>query len=429
MTIVFISAIIVIVQAFIGGRTGMNTISLLKNKDWARKNKRQMSILQNIWMNDGISRKEIGQKLNITKVTVTNCIDKLIESGLVEESTAMLSERGRRPVPMYLKRDLFYSIGISFYDLTFARIALLNAKAEVLSEVELHDLPGDDWCQKCDGVIDRIKAMLKEHGIEMSAVAGIGISLTGILRPEDGMVIYSSQFEYNRDFKLCEYFKAETGKDCFIMNLPHLLAMMEHKWGKAKSMSSFLYFHYHYGVGMVLNGSLYRGHQCNAGEVGMMQISEDGEQAADGRKGTVGMIMPFYKVNDRIEQIIADNGNTMVRNYMSDGGGRVMLPMIVSAIKDGDRICAQLMSEYFEYVGRTVINLAYIFNPEAVFLPPWTADIPEVSIDIVRRIMGHYGVHNWGLHTDILSAQCGDSDLARGAGLLPVNKLLNQNFI
>jgi hypothetical protein len=47
----------------------------------------------------------------------------------------------------------------------------------------------------------------------------------------------------------------------------------------------------------------------------MMQISEDGEQAADGRKGTVGMIMPFYKVNDRIEQIIADNGNTMVRNW------------------------------------------------------------------------------------------------------------------
>jgi predicted NBD/HSP70 family sugar kinase len=403
----------------------VGNISLLKNKDWARKNKRQMSILQNIWISDGISRKEIGQKLNITKVTVTNCVDKLIEGGLVEESTAVLSsERGRRPVPMYLKKDLFYSIGISFYDVTFARLALLNAKAEVISEKELHNLSGDDWRQKCDIVIEQIKTMLKEQCIELTAVAGIGISLTGIMRPEHGMVISSSQFEHNRDFKLCDYFKAETGKECFIINLPHLLAMMEHKWGKAKTMSSFLYFHHGYGVGMFLNGALYRGHQGNAGEVGMMQISEDGEQNADGRKGTVGMIMPFYKANDRIEQIIADNGNTMVRNYMFSDTSKVMLPMIVSAIKDGDRICAQLMSEYFEYVGKTVINLAYVFNPEAIFLPPWTANIPEVSIDIVRRIMGHYGVHNWGLHTDVLSAQYGDEDLVRGAGLLPINELL-----
>ncbi len=408
----------------------MNSINLLKNKDWVRKNKRQVSILQNIWMGDGISRKEIGQKLNVTKMTVTNCIDKLIERGLVEESTpSVISDRGRRPVPIYLKHDLFYSIGISFYDLTFARILLMNAKEETVGEKELHNLPGDNWQHKCDRVIEQIKAMLQEKCIDMVNVAGIGISLTGILRPEHGMVVSSSQFEENRDINLCEYFKAETGKDCFIINLPHLLAMMEHKWGKAKTMSSFLYFHHHYGVGMFLDGALYRGHQCNAGEVGMMQISEDGDQNLDGRQGTVGMIMPFYKVSDRIQQIIADNGNTKVRNYMFSDTGKVTLPVIVSAIKDGDRICAQLMSEYFEYVGKTMINLAYIFNPEAIFLQPWTADIPQVSIDIVRRIMGHYGVHNWGLHTDVISAQCGDGDLAKGAGLLPVNKLFNQNFI
>ena len=408
----------------------MDSIGLLKNKDWLRKNKRQMTILQNIWMSDGISRKEIGRKLDVTKMTVTNCIDKLIENGLVEESTPpAISDRGRRPVPIHLKRDLFYSIGISFHDATFARILLLNAKEETVCEKKLHDLCGDDWRHKCDCVIEQIKAMLNEQCIELSNIAGIGISLTGILRPEQGMVISSSQFEHNRDIKLCDYFKAETGKECFIINLPHLLAMMEHKWGNAKKMSSFLYFHHHYGLGMFLNGELYRGHQCNAGEIGMMQISEDGEQNADGRRGTVGMIMPFYKVSDRIKQIIADNGNIKVRNYMTGDGGRVMLPMIVSAIKDGDRICAQLMSEYFEYVGKTIINLAYIFNPEAIFLPPWTVDIPEVSIDIVRRVMGHYGVHNWGLHTDIFSAKCSDDDLARGAGLLPVNKLLNQSFI
>ena len=410
-------------------RITMSSFGLLKNKDWIRKNRRQLTILQNIWMNDGISRREIGERLDITKKTVSNFVDKMIESDLVEESTTRISERGRPPMSIYLKQDLIYSIGVSFYSMTSAKIALINAKVEAVMEKYIHNLPEEDWRHKCDCVIEQVRAMLKEKCISINDITGIGISLTGILRPEQGMVVSSAQFEHSRDFKLCDYFKSETGKDCFIINLPHLLAMIEHRWGKAKEMSSFLYFHHGYGIGMFLNGALYRGHQGNAGEVEMMQISEDGEQNADGRRGTVGMIMPFYKIWNRLEQLIADNGNTKVRNYLPADSIKITLPMIIRSIQDGDRVCAQLMSEYLEYVGKTVIHLAYIFNPEAIFLPPWTEEIPEVSIDIVRRVMGHYGVHNWGLHTDVFSAKCGDDDLARGAGLLPINKLLTPEFI
>ncbi len=381
-------------------------------------------------MSDGITRKEIARKLDITKVTVTNCVSEMIEGGLVEENTATLSKRGRRPSPISLKRDLFYSVGLSFHDGTFVKIVLLNANMEMIVERELDNLCGDDWREKCDAAVKQIKLILKEKHIDMASVLGIGISLTGILRPEQGMVLSSSgQFGKNLDIHLCEYFKAKTGKDSFIINLSHLLAMMEHKWGKAKAMSSFLYFHQGYGLGIYLNGGLYRGHQCNAGELGMMQISEYGERAADGRIGTLGTIMPFYSIASRIERIIVNKGNTKVRKYMSSDTDKVTLSMIVRAIKDGDMFCASLMSEYFEYVGKTVINLAYIFNPEAIFLPPWTADIPAFSVDIVRRIMGHYGVHNWGLHTEILSARCGDGDLPRGAGLLPINDFFNKHFV
>lgn len=93
--------------------------------------------------------------------------------------------------------------------------------------------------------------------------------------------------------------------------------------------------------------------------------------------------------------------------------------MIVNAIKGGDVLCAEMLSGAFQDVSAAVLNLAYIFNPEAIFLAPWTAECPECAIDIVRRHMGHYGVQHWGLKTEILSAACGRESLSTGAALLP----------
>jgi N-acetylglucosamine repressor len=388
---------------------------------------KHITMLRLIWLK-GLSRKELAKELELSKVIVLRRVEELIKWGIVEENGQAVSQtRGRRPIPLALNRKLFYSVGISLLAEGTANVNISNARSEIISEILLKDLPLN-WQEKCDYIIDKTKKIIEELEISFDKVIGTGIALTGIVNPSTGIVASSSQFSKDKNFNLLEYFSMRFGKDCFMMNVAHLKAYIEYKWGKAKDMSSFLCFHSGFGLGMFLNGSLYFGHQYHGGEAGSMQIDSHGTRGVDGRVGTLDQIAPFHKITSKVNEIIDNGGKTEVRKYLSEDNPKVNLQMIVNAIEDGDQLCAQMMSESFEVIGRVIVNLAYIFNPEAIFLPKWTIRCPEVSLDVVKRMMGHYGVSNWELKTDIHSAKCGNEDLARGAALLPAENIFGNQL-
>ena len=200
-------------------------------------------------------------------------------------------------------------------------------------------------------------------------------------------------------------------------------------YSRVMGVNSFLYFDLPgYGLGMVLNGKPYSGTQGRAGECGMMQIYEHGPAGIDGRIGTLSTVVPFYKLTDRLTEMLKENPNLMVAKFLRPGEKKVTLSMIAKAIREGDLLCAQLMGEQFDAVARATVNLAYILNPDVIFLPPWTVDCPEVSIDIVRRQMGHYGAYHWSMSTKIEPAQFGKEDLALAASLMQVRTCFEKYY-
>lgn len=125
-----------------------------------------------------------------------------------------------------------------------------------------------------------------------------------------------------------------------------------------------------------------------------------------------------------LKSIFFSRGTTRIKQYLTSDSDHVDFEKIVKAIEAGDQFCQQVLANMFDYIAKGVVNIAYMFNPEAIFLENWTAHCPQCSTDIVRRMMGHYGVSNWQLHTEILSSGCSIEESARSAALLPVNKLL-----
>ena len=60
----------------------------------------------------------------------------------------------------------------------------------------------------------------------------------------------------------------------------------------------------------------------------------------------------------------------------------------------------------YSHIGDAVVNMAYLLNPQAVFLPHWTSRVKQYTVDVVRMKMGSYGLSNWSLKTGILSSEC-----------------------
>ncbi len=401
---------------------------ILSNAEMDRKNNRLFEILGIIWRTEGISRRELAKELRASKVSVINYINKLIDRGVIEEQPSICASHGRRPASLVLTKDLFYSIGVNFYREGTSSVLLLNACSEVVDEFKL---PEEilQAREKCDFAIHEIRRVIEKNSVPFDKIIGVGIALPGIVKPLAGEVRASSLFNDEANFNISDYFKANLGKPCFLINPAHLQAFNEHKWGNAKKMNSFLTIQSGFGLGIFMNGSLYKGHQFNAGQLGAIQLQNAGPVSSDGRTGTLSGIASFYKITTRIEEVIEQGGNTLVKEYLSEGKKKVTLEMLVKAIENGDRLCAQMMSETFDTIGRAIVNLAYIFNPEAIFLPDWTARCPDVSLEVVRRMMGHYGASNWELKTDILSSKCGACDFARGAAIIPGERFFKGNRI
>ena len=392
------------------------------------ENRSLMQVLALLWDSPGLSRFEIASRMGQTSVSAVKQVNRLLGDGLLTEGEAgATGSRGRRMIPLFLRKDLFYSVGVA-YNRQEATVVVADASGTVREEKHYPELP-PRFPERADVVIDGIREMLRRRGIPSSATIGVGVAIPGILTPQTGEVVFSPEFAEDLNFKLGSRFEEGVSLPVGIVNVPHALAFLEQHAGHGKGLNSFLYFDLPgFGLGMVLNGKPYSGTQGRAGECGMMQIYEHGPAGIDGRIGTLSKVAPFYKLTDRLTEMLKENPNLMVAKFLNPGDKKVTLSMIAKAIREGDLLCAQLMGEQFDAVARATVNLAYILNPEVIFLPPWTVDCPEVSIDIVRRQMGHYGAYHWSMNTKIEPAQFGKEDLALAASLMPVRNCFEKYY-
>lgn len=378
----------------------------------------ERSALQAVWSGRGASRVELARALGVSKVAVSKPVARLIDSGLLAEEPGEADQIGRPPIQLALKADSFYSIGVSLFN-RHGAIALADARQETIAQEPLGDLPVASDARLSE-VGRRIRRLLARHGIPRGKLSGIGLAVSGISDPDKGRVIHSPDFPADRDFDLCPPLARALDAPCQLMNIPHLLAVMEQRWGGARDFSDFLYLHSQgFGLGMFLRGALYRGARHWAGELGEMQIRAHQDGDLTRRTGTLGEVAPLYRVTDRLKDLMTRGGETLVGRYFKPGSKYVTVEMVTAAIEAGDQLSAQLLSETFLVIGEAALSLAFLLNPQAIFLDPFTARIPQVTLEVVRRLASLYGPRDWSLQVQILPARCGEEDLARGAALLP----------
>lgn len=383
-------------------------------------NARLLAVLQTILDEKGLSRTDITGRFDISKALVTKYIDQLLLANIVEEAESVESARGRRPVVLKLRRDLFFSAGLDFYDSTEVRAAIINAHGETVAEKNLSlplEISPEEKCERSAALLANLARM---SGVNREAIAGCGVSLTGILSPETGEVVSSAQFRSRRIINMVSLLRKHWVLDYRLINCSHLSALLEKRVGHARNLRNFLSLVTGYGLGIMIDGKLYRGHQLNAGEAGYMQIAAASSRIdSDGRRGTLNQLAAPHRITDQLEEIVQHGGHTKASEFKG-AHPHITLESVVDACAAGDQLCGKLISDNFEIIGKAVVNLAYIFNPEAIFLPEWTNRCRAVSVDVVKRQMGHYGTSHWGLKTQILSSACRAEDFAAGAALLPL---------
>lgn len=129
--------------------------------------------------------------------------------------------------------------------------------------------------QCIDKLLQTSEQLLAKHGIRVTAT---GIACGSPLDPDLGIIQSPAQLQSWKDVEITKIFQERFRVPAFLDNDANAGALAEFCFGAGKGCRhmAFLTFGTGMGAGFVLNGDIYRGANCYAGEVGHIRLEADG---------------------------------------------------------------------------------------------------------------------------------------------------------
>ena len=214
------------------------------------------------------------------------------------------------------------------------------------------------------------KKLCEEQGIEISELDGIGIAAPGMINSVDGVVEYSNNIPL-RKFPIVAILRDMLGTDVAISvaNDANAAAWGEACAGAAKGTKNSIMVTLGTGVGggIILDGKLYTGFNCAAGELGHTVIEVDGVPCSCGRRGCWEVYSSATALvrmtREKIEECIAAGRESVMLS-----APRVSGRTACDGMRAGDAAATEVYNKYIKYLAAGLANMINIFQPEVISL-------------------------------------------------------------
>jgi len=319
------------------------------------KQKNKSLVLQIIKQNAPISRANIATKTGLNKGTVSSLVNELIKEDIIYESGLGQSSGGRRPFMLLFNKSAGYTIGIDL-GVDYILGILTDLKGDVFHQefLQLECLEFEFVHIKLTNIIET----LISHAPDSTyGIVGIGIGVPGTIT-KNGEIILAPNLNW-KNIQLKQILKKQFKVPIIIENEANAGAYGEKKSGAGIESDHIIYVSISIGigVGMFLNGKLYRGYNGFAGELGHMTIHSNGKKCMCGRKGCWELYASEKALKDYIKNVpLYDNIN------------EYSLEDVIRKTKEGN----DLAKQSFDYVGKNLSigldNIINIFNPKQIVI-------------------------------------------------------------
>lgn len=315
------------------------------------KETNRKKIIKLLLQKDEITKLDISRSLDISITTVSTNISELKEEGIVEDVRAMESTGGRKAMAIKLNENCSYAFGVALTP-RHIKISLINVKNREIENIKLrHNNEGIDKIVQI--VQNNIEEILKNHNIDLSQLLGIGISIPGTVDSNNGII--KRCYLLNADnFNIREKFEY-LNVPIYIENEANLSAYYEYL-NKKDIVDNLLYVSITdgLGLGIIIDGSIYKGSSNCAGEMGHTKIKIGGRLCKCGAKGC---LEAYTSKNAIIEEY-----NNCSDSHIDD------IEEFEVMYKKNDDVCRNIIKEYLEILGAGISNLTMLFDPKVIII-------------------------------------------------------------
>ncbi|HEY9195104.1 MAG TPA: ROK family protein, partial [Mucilaginibacter sp.] len=240
-------------------------------------------IIKSLYFNKAMSCAGLSDLFDKSIPSIAKAVNELMDEGFVVEHGYAPSSGGRRPLMYAVKPNAMYILAVALDQLT-ARIQLFDLHNTAVSGMLTFELKLLNNDEALGILVNQINSYIKTSGISKSKIAGIGIGMPGFINITEGI---NYTYLNAGGQSLTAYLSDATGITTYIDNDSSLIALAEQKFGIAKSQNEVMVINLGWGIGlgMIVNGKLFRGHTGFAGELSHIPLSEDGSLCECGKRG------------------------------------------------------------------------------------------------------------------------------------------------
>ncbi len=384
----------------------MNSI-LRGNRDLIRSINRSI-LLNSIKTQREVSRAALAHITGLSRATVTAITGQLIHEGLVFEKATGDSTGGRPPILLALNPRGGFVIGIKLMEgQAVGALTDLNATILAKDSIDLADKQIETSITMLVSLVDRL---IQKSGIRKKQLMGVGIGLAGVIDFAHGIVRQNPFFGW-RNIMLRDLLETRLRVPIFIDNDVNTLTLSE-KWvnqGQAEDNFIVITIGRGIGMGILIDGQIYRGKGGGAGELGHVVVDPNGPLCECGRHGC-------------LESLISDRA-LVIEAQRKVSQDIVDLDDLLHRVEERDPGSIGILSRAGTLLGRQIGNLVDVFDPKLIIISGEGIRMGEVFFSAVRSAFHDCVMPGLAEDTEIRVNSWGNDIWALGAASLVIAEI------
>ncbi|MCK0112571.1 ROK family protein [Ornithinimicrobium sp. F0845] len=250
----------------------------------ARRHHRAL-VLQQLFDDGPRSRADLSRETGLTRVTVSDLVAELLDTGMLVELGHRPGVRQGKPATLVGLADTApVVVALDLSGDRILRSAVVDLHGGILTAESVELSEGEAAVAEVLALVARLREQLTRP------VLGVGIGAPGII-DHAGTVLHAPNLGWS-DLALAERVHRETGLPAYVANDANMATAAETSFGAGDDAGLLLVTIGHgVGGGVLVDGRVLAGPLLSSGEIGHVVVDPDGPTCACGNRGCLETIL------------------------------------------------------------------------------------------------------------------------------------------
>jgi predicted NBD/HSP70 family sugar kinase len=353
------------------------------------------------------SRAELATITGLSPAAVTFVIGDLLAEGHVSEGETIAGLSGRRPTRIEINSANGLAIGFKL---------MVGAIECVVTDLATNPLSSrrltvSDHAPETvvQTLADAVPALVQSAGRPQARLAGIGISMPGVIDNAQAICVRSHRFNWD-NVPLAQMLAQEVKTSVWLEDDTNAYGIAQQLFGLGRQYRNMAVLAIGVGIScaIIIDGKLYRGANGAAGKFGHTLYEEHGRLCECGKRGC---LMGYFSQPAMLQTWRAATGRDETHG----------LHDMLDALSKGDDAAVAVLRAAGTGIGTSLANLVNVVDPEVVVIGGEAVSFGEALLAPLRAAMG---ARTFRAPCPLLP-DWEDNSWARGAAALVTQKLFD----